>query len=245
MRTKTSVATETLRTLHRIHKQLTDLDTRLRKGPNLIAAHQSHIRTCKAKLNERQNEAKTIRMAGDAKQGQLKDSEQKIEKLSSQLNTAASNKEYQALKDQIVATEMVNSVLTDEILEALEKFDEAQEKVNEAQAKLDLAEVEIDKAKQSVGEKQPILQKDIDRLRIELKDCESTLPEELRIQYERLVRVKGEDAMATVEGEVCNGCNQQIPINTINELMLSTAVFCKACGRLLYIPEGGQTILDK
>ena len=44
--------------------------------------------------------------------------------LKAKLNAAASNREYQALKDQIAADQMAGSVLADEILEALEKIDE-------------------------------------------------------------------------------------------------------------------------
>ena len=55
--------------------------------------------------------------------------------------------------------------------------------------------------------------------------------------YYRLVRGKGEDALAMVENQFCGGCNQQIPLNMLNQVMLGRPVFCKTCGRLLYLPE--------
>jgi predicted nucleic acid-binding Zn-ribbon protein len=36
---------------------------------------------------------------------------------------------------------------------------------------------------------------------------------------------------------VCTGCGQQITLNMQNELKLSKLVFCKSCGRLLYLTE--------
>jgi predicted nucleic acid-binding Zn-ribbon protein len=43
--------------------------------------------------------------------------------------------------------------------------------------------------------------------------------------------------MAQVEGESCGGCYQNLTTNMINDLLMSRVVFCKVCGRLLYLPE--------
>jgi predicted nucleic acid-binding Zn-ribbon protein len=40
--------------------------------------------------------------------------------------------------------------------------------------------------------------------------------------------------MARMEDGNCEGCGQSITINQQNNLLLSKAVFCTACGRLLY-----------
>ena len=53
----------------------------------------------------------------------------------------------------------------------------------------------------------------------------------------RVVRQKGEDALAGVEGGFCSGCHTQVPLNVQAEIRLSHPSFCKTCGRLLYLPE--------
>jgi len=237
MPSQTNVTTETLRTLHRIHQQLSDLNARLRHGPNLVRAHEENVERQLGELVRLQDEAKAIRLTADKKQGQLKDSEAKVEKFRQQLNHAESNREYQTLKDQIAATEMANSVLADEILEALEKIDELAEKLTRAEAAADTTRKEAEKVKQEVQEREPTIHADIRRLEAELEECEASLPGDFRQLYKRVVRARGEDALAPVQGEYCGGCNQHVPINMVNELMLSKPIFCKACGRLLYIPE--------
>ena len=67
-----------------------------------------------------------MRVAADQKQLQLKAGEEKIKDLKRKLNAAASNREYQILKEQIAADDMAKSVLEDEIIEALEKIDQFQ-----------------------------------------------------------------------------------------------------------------------
>ncbi len=53
----------------------------------------------------------------------------RIVDLEGKLNTAASNREFSLLKEQIAADEQANSVLSDEILEALEQLDLMQDQV--------------------------------------------------------------------------------------------------------------------
>ena len=62
------------------------------------------------------------------------------------------------------------------------------------------------------------------------------LPGDIKADYERVVRSKGADSLALVDDGVCTGCGQQITLNMQNELQLSKLVFCKSCGRLLYLP---------
>jgi len=235
---KTSVSTEVLCTLHRIHRQLTELRERLARGPKQIEIRMAHVSHQEQKVAQAQAEAKAFRVASDNKQLQFKTKEEKIKELRTKLNQAASNREYQALKDQIAADEMANSVLADEILEALDRIDTMNAGVAECQATLEKAKQEAQRAREEVATREPAVRGDIERLEAELKEAEKTLPEEMRDAYQRVVRQKGEDALAPIlDKEFCGGCNQSVPINLYNALTLNHPIFCKSCGRLLYIPE--------
>jgi predicted nucleic acid-binding Zn-ribbon protein len=139
--------------------------------------------------------------------------------------------------EQIAADEMTNSVLADEILEALEKVDAFQKNIAEAEATLAAAKQRVVEVRGEVAKLEPELKAEIARLEAELKKDEATLPDDIRDLYQRGVRQKGEDALAVVENQCCGGCNQQVPLNICNQIMLGKPVFCKTCGRLLYMPE--------
>ena len=113
--------TESLRTLHRIHRQHSDLKDRLTRGPRQIQAAEANVKKCEADLAQAKDAFKQAKMASDEKQLQLKHRESKLVDLQAKLNMAQSNKEYQLLKDQMAADKQANSVLADEILETLEK----------------------------------------------------------------------------------------------------------------------------
>ena len=75
------------------------------------------------------------------------------------------------------------------------------------------------------------------RLEADLKETEKQLSGDFVADYHRLVRGKGPDAMAPMEGGCCLGCGQSITANMQSDLMLNKPTLCKSCGVLLYLPE--------
>jgi len=79
---------------------------------------------------------------------------------------------------------------------------------------------------------------DVARLEGELRQAEQALPADFRSEYGRLVKAKGEDALAPDDDDCCGGCFQKLTANQQNDLYLARVVACKSCGRLLYLAEG-------
>ena len=232
-----AVSAAALRELHRIHRQLTDLRDRKDRGPKQIKAREANLARLGEELSKFQADHKAARVRSDQKQLLLKSGEDKVESLRVKLNAAASNREYQALKDQIAADQMAGSVLADEILEVMEKIDELAAVVAEQQKKISASKEEFAKAEQAVRDQAGQLGTEVKRLEAELAEAENGLPADFRINYQRIVNSKGEDAMAEVQGEFCGGCYQQLTPNDMAELSMAIAIFCRNCGRLIYLPE--------
>ena len=100
------------------------------------------------------------------------------------------------------------------------------------QAKVEYADFE----KSSQGRIQTLTEQLNQTLRA-IQEVESALPVDVRPQYDRLVAARGEDAMAPVEHRTCMACYTEITAQSYNDLMLSQFVFCKSCGRVLYLPD--------
>jgi predicted nucleic acid-binding Zn-ribbon protein len=140
------------------------------------------------------------------------------------------------LKDQIAADEQANSVLADEILEALERIDVLQANIKTAEENLGKAKEELEKVRQRVEAQQQGLEAEVARVSGELQTAEEQVPEQFKADYLRLAKSLGEDSMAPVEGETCGGCFQVMTPQTLDQLRLNRPVFCKSCGRLRYLP---------
>jgi predicted nucleic acid-binding Zn-ribbon protein len=232
-----STLTESLRTLHRIHRQIADLQDRLQRGPRQIKGAEAIVKKNEADLQASKDVFKAAKMSSDEKQLQLKQREAKLLDLKGKLNQAASNREYQLLKDQIAADEQASSVLADEILESLERLDVLQAAIKEAESTLAKSKEEDAKVRQRVGEQQQQLESELGKYTAELTAEEEQLVGEFKDNYMRLSKTRGFDALAPVENESCGGCFQTLTHHIIDQLRLNKPVFCKSCGRLLYLAE--------
>ncbi len=223
--------------LHRIHRQLDDLRGRLDRGPKQIGIGKVHVGKKEEELKAAKEALTRAKVKADDLQLQLRQREGRIADLQLKLNAANSNKEYQAIKDQIAADKQANSVLTDEIFEMLERIEDLEKKSKEAEATLARSRDELKALVQRVDDERANLESEIARLAGELHEAEGELPGTLQAEYRRLAESRGEDALAAVENEVCTGCYTTITVQMRTELMLHRPVFCKSCGRLLYLPE--------
>ena len=235
-----SVTAAALRELHRIHRQLSDIRSRLERGPRQIRLGESSVQRLEQALADTKETVKKTRMSADQKELQLREREDRISDIKTKLNSCSSNREYQAFLEQIAADEQANSVLSDEILELLDKIGELQDSVTAAEADLAKGQAELATTRRRVDEERASLEHELARLNGDLESAESKLPRDLKLDYDRIVKARGEDGLAPLEGECCGGCYQTVTPQTLNDLMLSKPVFCKSCGCLLYLPEDMQ-----
>jgi len=232
-----AVAAGTMRTLHRMQRQLEDLRDQLAAGPRQVAAHTRQLQAAEAARAAAQDAVKQARLVADQKQLQLKSAETKIRDLEAKLNACKTNREYQTLRDQVAADRMASKVLEDEILEALERVDALKPAVPAADVEIDKAKRALAGAQERAAAEAGRLESEVARVRGELETQERTLADDVRERYERVVRSKGADGMAAVDDQTCGGCFQQITGNMLSELMLGRVVTCRGCGRLLYLAE--------
>lgn len=231
------VTADALRLLHRLHRQLADLRSRLARGPKQVIAAKARVTSAERLVTEGKEALVRMKANGDEKQLQLRSNEDRVIDVKRKLNACSSNREYQAFVEQIAADEMANSVLSDEILEALERVDQGEEKIREFRESVEKGEKELQEVNARVDEEREILESELARILGELKEAESDFPSDFRIDYERIVTAKGEEAIAPMEGESCGGCFQTQTPQTMNLLNMGKPIFCKSCGVLLYIPE--------
>jgi len=232
-----AVTAELLRDLHRMHQQLADLRDRLERGPRQIRARELNVEKFNEQLATAQDTMQKTKMAADQKQLDLQTGENKIEDLGAKLNTSSSNKEFHALQEQIAASKMANSVLEDEILESFDKVELLKQAVGKAQEEANAGKADLEKFREKNAAEALLVKADITRLEGELAEAEKGLSGDFRGDYDRVIRSKGADGMSKAEGRICTGCGQQMTLNMHNDLLLSKPIFCKACGRMLYIGE--------
>ncbi|TWU48667.1 putative zinc ribbon domain protein [Rubripirellula tenax] len=234
---KIEISTELLRTLHRIHRQRTDLTSRIERGPRQIKAGEGMVAKAAEAVAMARSAVKTAKIASDEKQLQLATREARIKDLEAKLNTAASNREFSTLKDQIAADKQANLVLSDEILEALDHLDGLEAVVTQAEAELAKQESDQKVRVTEVTTKLDELQLSLERVESELETHEAEVPSGVKAEYKRLTGARGEEALAPVEDNSCGGCYQTLTTQHVETLRMSVLLHCPNCNAFLYFPE--------
>ena len=232
-----------LRTIHRLLQQKTELTERIEKGPRKITVAENAEKNFENDVAEAKATKTKTQMAADDKQLQLSQREAKIEDLKSKLNTAESNREFQLLKDQIAADEQANLVLSDEILELLERIDSIEAELATFESNLAKAKQETEKVRASVAMELSSLNDDLDSVIKDLTEHEGRLVGDYAAEYRRLSASRGEDALAPTDLQTCGQCYTKITTQKMSELMMKKPVFCPSCGALMY-PRDGATVGD-
>ncbi len=232
-----SITASALREIHRIHRQITDLRGQIERGPRQVKAAEHVLAQLDEACTHSKQTLTRTRITSDDRQLQLRQREDRIKDLKGKMNSCGSNREYQTFKEQIAADEKANSVLADEIFEALEQIDQLQVETTRQEADRERATAELASLRQSVSQQQTRLRAELKRVMDELHQSEAALPAEIKVEYDRVSRARGEEALAQVDNETCSGCYQMLSPQTMNCLMLGRAIFCRSCGALLYLKE--------
>lgn len=222
-----------LKEIHDLREQLEEQTRLLQQGPLQITARQSSIHAKRAELDARRLKLKQLKVSSEQKSLQLKSNEDRIRDLEAKLHAVSSNREYDALRTQIAADKMANSVLEDEIIEALEGIDAMQLEVNQFDAGIVKIEQELTTFTAVVKERDAGLRQQIEELTAKVGDVESVLPAEVIPTYQRLVAAYGAKALAPVKGRSCGSCYIGLTPQTVVELKGGAIKFC-TCGRLMY-----------
>jgi len=228
---------EHLKRLHQLHQQLHTVQQELERGPKLIKARQAASQQKQTDLDAQRERTTQLRMAADRKSLQLKTNEARMQDLRTKLNQAASNREFDVLRTQIDADKMANSVLEDEILEALEQVDAGQLAGKRMEQELVVCKTEEVKAAEKVAATEAGLKAKAAELRGEMGSSEKHLPADILTTYKRMVQAYGAGALAEVNNKVCSFCYVQLPAQMSLQLNSGQLLFCKTCGRLLYLGE--------
>ena len=229
---------DNLRELHQLHQRAKAIRDRLVSGPKTLASRQAILASRQAALEEARKALKDHKAGIKTKEGQVQSIQAKSTDLRVKLNTIKKQDEYNAIIHQLAADGKNVERLETEILEAMEQAD--------AKA-TDLAAMEADVKK--LADDVAALSKDIEskageqeaqlaKLEAAIAEAEAVIPEDQREQYRRNVKQRGADALAAVEGGACSGCYVSVTPQMQNELINGGhLVFCKTCGRILYLAE--------
>lgn len=206
--------------------------------PAQIKALEANFESKKQSLANLEKASLDLQKQRKDKEGELAAKEEAGKKLQTQLYSLKTNKEYQAMLQQINVTKADASVIEDKILQIFEQADKAK--------------LEAEKEKQLLQQEEKVFQQEQKKIEERIKEIDGRLaqleaqrkqviPEiegKILKQYERILLNREGLAIVTVKDGSCQGCNMSMPPQVINLIkMYERIITCEVCNRILYIGD--------
>lgn len=164
--------------------------------------------------------------------------EENTKKLQSQLFSLKTNKEYQAMLQQIADSKADASVIEDKILEVMEQLDKVKADVEAEKLKLKDEEKVFAGQKDKVHERTRMIDDRLAQLEAQRKQVLPGIDPQVLAQYERILSNRDGLAIVTVKNNSCGGCNMHVPPQVINLIkMYERMITCEVCNRILSVDE--------
>jgi predicted nucleic acid-binding Zn-ribbon protein len=225
------------REIHRLRRFAHELQEQIDRLPRQQKIQQAKVTRHEEILHQAQDVIKHLKVDIHSKEGTLKSTHGQIAKYQKQLNGAESKKEYDALQHEISDAKAACLKLEEEILEAIGQTEEKTAQLPELEKAVRQAKEEHAQFEAGMQERSKSLQGQLAEAQQQLQEREAVLPANLRTQYQRFVAAWGHEALSPVHGQSCAACYTEITAQQYNELQQELFVLCKACGKILYLPE--------
>jgi predicted nucleic acid-binding Zn-ribbon protein len=225
------------------------LQRRLDEVPIKLRSHTDRIAALESELAEQEVSLRSLRAEADRAELEVKAKEADREKYKRQMNAPKlSNREYQALQEQLAGVLADINSLSDKALSALERASETEDQATALQSELETARAAHAEAKEKLESALTGVRSDLAAKDEERKEFVAGVGMEPLAVYER-VRRKHKDALAIVEGTIdraagrigtdlhCSACFMTITANdAVQVLRRNRVIQCKSCVRILYVP---------
>jgi predicted nucleic acid-binding Zn-ribbon protein len=227
----------TLRQIHTLQQAAHGLREQLARLPHQLKAQKARVARQEDALRETQDALKRLKVKIHEREGSLKGKHQQIKKYEEQQRGSTSTKEYDAFKTEIGHARQECQALEEEILAAMVELDERTAALPGQEKELAEARADSARFEESAKERQESLAADLERVQRELGEVEAGLPPTVLPQYKRVVQALGAGALAAARGGACGACSTGLTAQNQNDLLMGKFFVCKACGRILYLPD--------
>jgi predicted nucleic acid-binding Zn-ribbon protein len=202
--------------------------------PEMIKNLESEVTDTKAALEAAENELKEQTLRNNNLDLELTTLNQELAKFQKQMLAIKTNKEYDALTNEIAGRKIKISDTEEEILKTLARMDDLKEQIQEYKKKLD--EVEKTNSTQLVHLREELGSIE-DKIKIkkgERKNITVRVDKRLLATYERVKKGRGDQVVVTIKKRACGACYKGIPPQVIQEIRQGDRVYtCDNCGRIL------------
>jgi len=225
--------------------KLQELDSRIyalnneKAGKPLeVKAVEEAFEAKKQNLANLEKESLELQKQRKEKELELAANAEAVKKLQGQLYSLKTNKEFQAMLQQIADTKADGSLIEEKILVSFEDSDKLKVKVEEEKNRLKEEEKKFLEQKKAVESREKEIDDILKQLQAQREQAVQGVDAKILSEYERILSSRDGLAIVGVINNSCGGCHMSLPPQVINSIkMYEHIVTCEVCNRIFYIPE--------
>lgn len=237
--------TEKLLRVFRVDQQLQGLESRLRAAERFLEEQDRLLRELSGASESITAQLRQMQALVGDQEGEVARIDARIAHLREQMNTAKTNKEYQAFLVEVNTLKAERDRAEQAALEQMTKSDELKaeladlkQRTEERQRIRQVAFDDRDKRAEEISGR-------VSELKAERQKLAAEVPAETMTLYAELVRQRGDEAMAQVEEQdrrrhemTCGSCMMSVPVETVSALISGLRIVrCVSCGCILFIDK--------
>lgn len=224
--------------LQKIDSQIQTLHTRLNELPQELNRHREILNGIIAKYDAAHHEFERLTKERHACELDMKQDEENVKTFSSQLYAVKTNEQYNALKHEIAQLKEKISKIEDRILELMDKLDTTKKTGDEQKKKVEEGKKVFAEEEKKILDEETAVKSKVAELELKRIEISQTIDASILASYQKISqRWKGQ-ALASIKGEICQGCSMKLPPQVIAEVNKNDKIVrCENCARILFAEE--------
>ena len=211
-----------------LHQQRQSIPLKIAKLEEGFQVHQGALDEKKETLAAAERELRS-------KNAELSDHQEQRRKYETQLREVKTNKEYQALDNEIRFLQEKEADIEDAILGIMLDIDRFQEELRQEQASFDAEKEKVGSQKTAYEQEDRDLESAVVAQQEVRKRFSPDIDKELMTGYQAWGRRNKTAFVSIVKNNACGGCRIAIPPQTLKEARkFDKIVQCASCKRILY-----------
>ena len=224
--------------LQELDSEIYVLENERAAAPQEIQALEATFELKKQDLLVLEKKSLDLQIQRKEKELQLATNAEGVKKLTGQLFSLKTNKEFQLMQQQIADAKADGEVIEEKILIFFEESDVIKAQIDLENSKLKDGEKIFLQQKKMIESRSEEIGGRLNQLDAQRKQIIPEVDSKMLHEYERILHSRDGLAMVAVKDNSCGGCHMLVPPQVINLIkMYEHIITCEVCNRILYIQE--------
>jgi predicted nucleic acid-binding Zn-ribbon protein len=167
--------------------------------------------------------------------GELSDQQEVLKKYQGQLMQVKNQQQYAAAWKEIDATRKGVKDLEDSVLKNMTEAEALQAQLDARKSGHEDLQLRYDAAHEEWQHSLGDLRKEADQLKAKAAKIEATVPDRLRMEFQKIYRQRQQIAVAGVANDSCSVCRNRVRPQVAQQLKRGEMVHCEGCHRILHL----------